>query len=87
MVVFGALWYFSAKYYVKPNQYSVIIYDVFGKQVELKEVRTDFKTHEVARSYITEYQKRFPHYNFSMKLEMPEIRRSSLLRILRNNQR
>lgn len=73
IVTLGLLWYCSTKYYVKPNNYSIVIYDIFGKQVEMDNLRTNFKTHKVTQSYILEYQKRFPHYNFSMAVEMLEI--------------
>ena len=85
VVILGALWYCSSKYQVKPNHYSIVIYDVFGKQVEIDEIRTNFKTQKVAQSYISEYQKRFPHYGFSMAIEMPQIKRNLILRKL--NQR
>jgi len=57
----GILWYFSTRYYVKPNNHTVIIYDVFGKQIKLDEIRSNFKTHKVALSYISEYKRRFTH--------------------------
>ena len=83
VAIFGILWYCSSKYYVKPNQCKVIIYDVFGKQVKLNEIRTDFKTQNVARNYILEYQKRFPHYDFSMAVETSEIKSNTGLRIFK----
>jgi len=85
VITLGLLWYCSVRYYVKPKECSIIIYDVFGKQVKIKEIRTSFKTIEVTKSYISEYQKRFPHYNFSMAIEAPEIRKNTVLRIFKKN--
>ena len=59
VVVLGIAWYCSTKFYIKPDKHSIVVYDVFGKEVELDDVRTDFKTHSVAQSYISEYKKRF----------------------------
>ena len=59
MVILGAFWYCSTKYHVKPNMYTIVVYDIFGKQVQMEEVRTDFKTQQVAQSFISEYQKSF----------------------------
>jgi hypothetical protein len=87
VVTLGILWYCSSKYQVKPNQYTILIYDVFGNQIKIDEIRTSFSTYRVTKSYISEYQNRFPHYDFSMATEMPEIRRKTLLRIFKKVQR
>lgn len=79
----GILWYFSTKRYVRPNQYNMIVYDVFGKKCELEGIRTDFRTKQVAVRYTKEYQDRFPQYNFSIEESIPEIKsRITFLRIL-----
>ena len=75
VVILGAFWYCSTKYHVKPNMYTIVVYDIFGKQIQMEEVRTDFKTQQVAQSFISEYQKRFPHYDFSLAIEIPQIKR------------
>ena len=80
----GILWYCSSKYHVVPNHYTIIIYDVHGKQMKVDGVRTNFKTREVARSYISEYQKRFPFLDFSMALEPLDIK-GTKFRIIKKN--
>ena len=65
IVTLGILWYCSSKYQINPSQYTVIVYDVFGKQSKIDGIRTKFKTIDVAQSYISEYQKRFEGYSFS----------------------
>ena len=75
VLAFGLLWYFT-KYSVKENHYTVIVYDVFGEESQLDGVRTDFKTKQVAQSYIREYKDRFSHYDFSIKEVIPEFKRS-----------
>ena len=80
VVTLGVLRYCS-RYYVKPNHYSVIIYDVFGKQVKVDSIRTEFNTKQVAQNYISEYQKRFPHYDFGLGCEFPEIKLSLIQKI------
>ena len=82
VVTLGILWYCSSKYQVIPNHYTIIIYDVFGKQSKINGIRTNFKTREVAQSYISEYQKRFPFLDFSMALEPLDIK-STNFRILK----
>jgi len=78
VVILGIAWYCSSKQHVRPNQYTIIIYDIYGNQLKIDEIRTNFNTYQVANNYITEYQNRFPHYDFSMATEMPEIKRKIL---------
>ncbi|MCH9658781.1 hypothetical protein K0U27_08870 [archaeon] len=85
VMTLGVLWYCSSKRQIKPEQYRIAIYDVFGKQVRIDGVRTTFSTHKVAANYISEYQDRFPHYDFSMAAEIPEIKRRPLSRIFKSN--
>ncbi|QLH07915.1 hypothetical protein C5F50_04695 [Nitrosopumilus ureiphilus] len=86
VVTLGILWHCSSKYQVKPSQYTVVVYDVFGKQSEIDGIRTRFKIIQVAQSYISEYQKRFESHNFSMAQEMPIIKNPSF-RIFNKTQR
>jgi len=75
--VLGILWYCSVRYFKRPNQYTIIIYDVFGREVKMDGVRINFKIKKVAKNYILEYQNRFQHYSFSIEEEMyikPKLR-------------
>ena len=74
VVLLGSLWYLSTKYYVKPNQYNIIIYDPLGKEFKIEEIRTEFKTKKVAIRYVREYKNRFPNYDFSLAEEIPQIK-------------
>ena len=87
VVILGIAWYCSTKFYVKPDRHSIVVYDIFGKEIKLERVRVDFKTYNVAQSYISEYKKRFPHYNFAMAIEIPEIRKNTIPRIFKKIQR
>ena len=78
VIVFGILWYLSTKSYVKPEKHTIVIHDIFGKEVKITEIRTQFSTINVARSYLTEYQQRFPQYSFSLAVFMPQIKNSRL---------
>ena len=75
VVTLGTIWY-CTKSFVKPSKYKVIIYDVFGNQVNIDGIRTNFSTSKVANNFISEYQSRFSHYDFSISAEMPEVKRS-----------
>jgi len=85
VITLGILWYFT-RCFVKPNQYKIVIYDVLGNQIDIDGIRTNFNTPKVANNYISEYQNRFLHYNFSMAAEMPVIKRNWILEKIKNNQ-
>ena len=68
----------SAKYYVKPNDYSIIIYDIYGNQVKIKDIWTKFKISKVAKSYMVEYKKRLPHYDFTITTDTPNIKNNTI---------
>ena len=78
VIIFGTMWFFSTRYYEKPKQYSIIVYDVFGKQISIDGLRTEFQRIDVATSYIKEYQKTFSQYIFSLESPIPEIKRKTI---------
>jgi hypothetical protein len=84
--VFGIMWLFSTRHYVKPQTYDIVIYDVYGKESRSNGIRTKFRTQEVAFSHIREYQKLFPHLGFSIQSNIPEFKRGLMLsRIMKKN--
>ena len=48
--VFAVAWLLRAKPHKRPQNYSVISYDIFGNESKIEGLRTDFKTHDVAWS-------------------------------------
>ena len=82
---FGIFWYFTTQYYVNSEPYKIVVYDVFGKESKL-DIRTKFQNNKVAVSYIKEYQKTFPHLNFSLEHSIPEIKRRKIFeRVLKKD--
>lgn len=77
-MIFATMWFFSTRYYERPKQYSIIVYDVYGKQFSIDGLRTEFQTLEVATSYIKEYQKTFSQHSFSLESPIPEIKRKTI---------
>ncbi|MCA9812452.1 MAG: hypothetical protein KC483_06285 [Nitrosarchaeum sp.] len=66
------IWYFSTRCYVSPSQHTVKIYDSSGIETSLDEVRTQFKTKQVAFSFAKEYKNQFPQYDFVVGEEIPK---------------
>lgn len=72
VVIFGIIWFCTTKYYVKPPIFKITIYDVYGKETKPNGIRIKFRIQDVALSYIREYQKMFPHLDFSIQSYVPE---------------
>jgi hypothetical protein len=76
--VFALTWLLKAKPHNRPNGYSIVILDVFGKKSQIEGIRTEFKTFDVAWSFMKQYKKSYQLYNFalvsdSLKTDKPTI--------------
>ena len=58
--IFALTWILKAKPHSRPKQYSVVVFDVFGKKSQIEGIRTEFKTHDVAWSFMKQYKKSYP---------------------------
>lgn len=64
--LFAIAWLLKAKPHNRPKKYNVIVFDVFGKESQIDGIRTEFKTHDVAWSFMKQYKSMYPLYNFAM---------------------
>jgi len=64
--LFALAWLFKARPHKIPKQYQVIIFDIFGKESRIDGLRTEFKNHDVAWSFMKFYKKSYPFCNFAM---------------------
>ncbi len=64
--IFALIWLVKAKPHNRPKQYSVVVFDVFGKKSQIEGIRTEFKTYDVAWSFMKQYKKEYPLNNFAL---------------------
>ena len=64
--LFALSWLINAKPRKIAKQYYVIIFDIFGKESKIDGLRTKFKNHDVAWSFMKFYKKSYPLCNFAM---------------------
>ena len=57
---------------------------MLGKQIIIDGLRTNFKNQRVVKSYILEYQKRFPQYEFFISSDSDTIKEKFIPRLLKN---
>ncbi len=67
--LFAVAWLLKARPHNRPEKYNVVIFDVFGKETQIDGIRTDFKTHDVAWSFMKQYKIAYPLYNFALVSE------------------
>jgi len=78
--VFAVTWFLKAKPYKRPQCYSIIAYDVFGNESKIDGLRTDFKIHDVAWSFMKQHKKSFPLYNFALVCDLPNSEKKTILK-------
>ena len=63
---FAFAWLLKSKPNKKPKKYSIVAFDVYGEKSTIQGIRTDFTVHDVAWSYMKQYKKSYPLYNFAL---------------------
>jgi len=63
---FAFAWLLKSRPHNKPKKYSIVSFDVYGKESSIQGIRTDFKIHDVAWSYMKQYKKSYPLSNFAL---------------------
>ena len=79
---FALIWFLKARPHNRPKQYSVVIFDVFGKKSQIDGIRTEFKTHDVAWSFMKQYKKEYPLYNFALVSEQPNSNKPTIFKYI-----
>ena len=63
---FALAWFFKARPHNRPKHYSVVSFDIDGRETILPGLRTEFRNHDVAWSFMKFYKKSYPLCNFAM---------------------
>ena len=80
--IFALAWLLKAKPHNRPKQYSIVVFDVFGKKSNIEGIRTEFKTHDVAWSFMKQYKKTYPLYNFALVSVLPKSDKPTIFRYI-----
>lgn len=80
--VFALSWFLKARPHNRPKNYSIIVFDVYGRESEIKDIRTEFKTHDVAWSFMKQYKKAYPLYNFAMVSKLSNADKPTIFRYI-----
>ena len=80
--IFALAWLIKAKPHNRPKQYSVVVFDVYGKKSQIEGIRTEFKTHDVAWSFMKQYKEMYPLYNFALVSDLPKSDKPTIFRYI-----
>ena len=80
--VFALIWLLKAKPHSRPKKYTVISFDVFGKQSQIDGIRTYFTRHDVAWSFMKQYKKAYPLYNFALVSDTPKSDKPTIFKYI-----
>jgi len=80
--IFAVAWFLRVKPHKKPQRYFVIIYDVFGNKSKIEGIRTTFKLHDVAWSFMKQYKKSYPLYHFAMVSDLPHSEKMTIFKYI-----
>jgi len=64
--LFALAWLIKARPHNIPKKYQIIVFDVFGKESHVDGIRTEFKNHDVAWSFMKLYKKSYTLYYFAL---------------------
>lgn len=80
--VFALIWIIRIRPHKRPKKYSIVIFDVFGKESQIDGIRTTFKTHDVAWSFMKQYKHSYPLYNFALVSDVPKSNRKTIFKYI-----
>ena len=80
--VFALSWLLKSRPPKKPKNYNVVIYDVFGNESSIEGLRTDFKNHDVAWSFMKQYKESYPLYNFALVSDFLKSDKKTIFRYI-----
>ena len=64
--LFAFAWLIKARPHNVPKKYFITSFDIYGMEVHTDGLRTEFKNHDVAWSFMKFYKKSYPLCNFAM---------------------
>ena len=82
VLIFAFSWFLRAKPHNRPKSYRVVPIDAFGEQSVIEEIRTEFKTHDVAWSYMKQYKKTYPLHNFALVSDVKDSNKPTIFRYI-----
>lgn len=82
VLVFAFAWFLKARPQNRPKEYSIITYDINGQEFQMDGIKTRFRTHDVAWSFMKQYKEIYPHFNFALVSKLPNSQKPTIFRYI-----
>ena len=82
VLIFAFSWFLRARPHNRPISYRVVPIDAIGEQSVIEEIRTEFKTHDVAWSFMKQYKKTYPLHNFALVSDVKDSDKPTIFRYI-----
>ena len=79
---FAVACFLKARPHNRPKQYSIVIFDIDGKETVLPGLRTEFRNHDVAWSFMKQYKQDYPLCNFALVSEFKQDKKKVIFRYI-----
>ncbi len=80
--IFALAWFLKARPRNHPKEYIIIPFDVYGKKSKIDGIRTNFKTHDVAWSFMKQYKESYQFYNFALVSDLENSTKPTIFRYI-----
>ena len=80
--IFAVAWFLKARPHRKPKNYSIVCFYVYGNETVMPGVRTEFKNHDVAWSFMKQYKENYPLSNFALVSELKDNEKKVIFRYI-----
>ena len=82
VLILAFAWFLRARPHNRPKDYRIVPLDVFGKKSEINGIRTEFKTHDVAWSFMKQYKQTYPLHNFALVSDLGNSDKPTIFRYI-----
>ena len=82
VLIFAFTWFLKSRPHNRPKNYRIVPLDVFGKKSTIDGIRTNFKTHDVAWSFMKQYKEEYPLHNFALVSDVKDSDKPTIYRYI-----
>ncbi len=79
--IFALLWLLKSVPRRHNKSYRICVFDVCKQAFKIDGIRTEFKERDVAWSFMKEYKKQYPYYNFALLSDL-NIERKTIIKYI-----
>ena len=79
---FAIAWFLKARPHNRPKHYSIVVFDIDGEETKLPGLRTEFRNHDVAWSFMKQYKEAYQLNNFALVSDVKKGQKKVMFRYI-----